>query len=249
MFSNLDDILRRGDVLSGLYPGLSASLLVEFYLDYLVHQDELKNESYDGLWMTMREGLRVPDHPDFRFLAQPGIRDVDFVIGYQTYLNALENKNQGDMSGYARYLSVSLRHLSIHAHQTCLCEMLARPAADLLAIGKVLSSWLPVAHSHRIPGYLMMAWAYLDLAKRQTINTGYVSLAYSYVQLAKLSEKQSGSSLENAYFGLGLSLSNPHGLESLDEMLIYCTALARPRLKDNQLLQAGLYAKQVFDSL
>ncbi|KGP62731.1 hypothetical protein EP47_13660 [Legionella norrlandica] len=103
---------------------------------------------------------------------------------------------------------------------------------SLIKLGRILYNLEAFAKRHGCPGYLLLANGYIQLAIRyQLLNQEEQSahafqLCWKYLHLAELSENDSEESINNAYFGKGLALSNPVRLSTIAEMKSYCRKAA-----------------------
>lgn len=205
-----------------------------FHFPHLLEQFRLPE--FEDFWETWRDKLRLPNTPDFRFMPQPGIKDADLVIGYVLFLLELKSKDATDERGDTEVDMKPTDYLSIHSirhklHQIYVVIEQANET-DLEHLTCVLYNLEAFAKLHQCPGYLLLANGYMQLALRyqQMRNTepctASFQLCWKFLHLAALSEPHSEESINNAYFGKGLSRSNPFRLESIVEMKGYCRKAA-----------------------
>jgi hypothetical protein len=253
LFADASNALRRGNKAQEEIRQWPPSWLVDFYLDYPVHQDELKQATFDTLWQRSLDNMTIPGVPDFRLVSQPNLSNADLVVGFRCYLLAMISKQENRLDDYASYLTQSMEHHSFHAHQTYLHDMVMQSTYDLAVIAKVLASWASFSNRHGLPGYLLIANGYQRLAeiasslKLETVE--YVAASYTYFELADLSKEHSEASIKNAYFGIGLSLSNPDGWETIREMVGQCLSLGATDLTEERKRQVKANAERIYHSL
>jgi hypothetical protein len=175
-------------------------------------------------WVEWRDKLRIASSPDFRFMAQPGIKDVELVIGYVSFLRSLEAKD-----GNVDYPSIYSVRRQLHQIFT---ELDNATEGDLQRIAGFLYNLEGFAKLQQCPGYLSLANGYMQLALRyqqmriEEQSAAAFQLCWKFLHLATLSEPHSTAAINNAYFGRGLSLSNPFRLQSVIEMKSYCRKAA-----------------------
>ncbi|KTD67578.1 Ankyrin repeat protein [Legionella shakespearei DSM 23087] len=198
--------------------------LAEFQLHYPHAIDHLKEPEFDDFWEAWRDKLRIPGSPDFRFMAQPGIKDVELVIGYVSFLLDLEAKDA--KGGYPSIYSVRRQLHQIYT------ELNHATEEDLQRTAGFLYNLEAFAKLQQCPGYLALANGYMQLALRyqqmrlEEQSAAAFQLCWKFLHLAALSEPHSQEAINNAYFGRGLSLSNPFRLQSVIEMKSYCRKAA-----------------------
>lgn len=240
-FKNLDIYLKQGKYPEAieLMRGWQPAYLALFQDSYPQQQATLRHGEFGQFWQECRENLRLNGYPDFRFMAQAGITDADFVTGYLFYLLALKSKKEkGGTSSkeFDSYLEQSIKFSSIHAVQTALQTFEIQKMEDFDSfcqqLVQSLLSLQKVANLHGTPGYIQLADGYLHLAiqarslGKSTQSAAAFASVWKYLHLARLAEKDSATATHNAYFGLGLALSNPFKIESIDAMLQECHKLA-----------------------
>lgn len=210
--------------------------LAELLLHFPHRLEQFRLPEFDDFWETWRDKLRLPNNPDFRFMLQPGIKDADLVIGYVLFLLELKPKEAGKEQCDTKVDMKPTDYLSIHSIRHKLHQIYAvigqANETDLEYLGCVLYNLEAFAKLHQCPGYLLLANGYMQLAVRyqQLARTEQGSasfqLCWKFLHLAALSEPYSGESINNAYFGKGLSLSNPFRQKSIVEMKGYCRKAA-----------------------
>lgn len=196
----------------------------------------LKSSVFDDFWQKKRAELRLPNNPDFRFLAQPMIHDADLVTGYLLYLLELKpqqagrliNNNDGGFKA-TDFLSIHLVRLRLLRLYHVLEQATEK---DLEKLSRILFNLEGFAKVQGCPGYLLLADGYVQLAlryqkKQQEVECkAAYQLCWKYLHLATLSEPDSEESINNAYFGKGIVLSNPFKLNTIAEMKDYCRKAA-----------------------
>lgn len=233
--------------------------LARYYLENTPLQKTLRKPDFNDLWHAKLSRLVMSESPDFKFVSQPGIGDADIFLGHIFYLMAIKNKQEGNLQDYKLYLKNSMIHHSIPGHQTCLHEIIFTEHANLDGVEKnvarLLEDWLTVANLQGTPGYLLLASGYLQLAKI-SLDIGHSEqhqldycAAWKYLHMAKLSEKYCDAAINNAWFGKGMGLSNPFQFQSIDEMILGCSAIAKATLSDEDKFKAESEAKREFGSL
>ena len=210
--------------------------LAEFLFSHTQLHPKLKEPEYDRFWDSRRNSLRLPGNPDFRFMAQPGIHDSDFVIGYLLYLLQLKSKGIPSADGVSFIGVKSTDYLSLHSIRSYLHQLFINlrtaTETDLIKIAEFLYNLESFAKKHQCPGYLLMANGYMQLAlcyqnlrMDEQCRAGY-ALCWKFLHLAALTESDSEESINNAYFGKGIVLSTPFKLASIGEMKSYCLKAA-----------------------
>ncbi|CAM2818330.1 DUF5630 domain-containing protein [Legionella worsleiensis] len=228
--------------------------LAEFLLNHLSLHEQLKETQYDSFWTNRRMNLRIPGYPDFRFQAQPGISDADFVIGYLLYLLQLKSKKTQSAEDPFFLRVTSSDYLSFHSIRSCLhrayTSLNKATEADLNKLAEFLYNLEYFAKKHQCPGYLLVAYGYMRLAlKYQQLGLSdpcraAYTLCWKFLHLAALTETQSEASINNAYFGKGIILSTPFELSSISEMKTYCAQVAGGYLSSDDCIgaeKAGLF--------
>lgn len=237
----------------------SPASLTRYYLLHQSFQKMLRKPDFDDMWRFQLGKLGLKESPEFKFVSQPGIGDADVFLGYVCYLLALKKKNEGNLGEYKQYLKNAMVHHSIQAYQTCLHEIIFTENTDsgtvYDTVSRLMEDWVEFAHLQGTPGYLLLASAWLQLTKsasetenKEHLHTAYYS-AWKYLHMAKLSEKYCEAAINNAYFGLGLGLSTPLKLQSIDEMILGCYSLAKNVLTEADQYSAESEAKRLFASL
>lgn len=206
--------------------------LAEFLLNHPQIHEMLRSPELNQLWEEKRTNLRLPGNPDFRFMAQPGINDADFVMGYLLFLLKLKSQHSKNESSVSHVGVKSTDYLSMHAIRKYLHQIYIHIGQakenDLRLIAEFLYNLEAFAKLHQCPGYLLMANGYMQLAlryqqmKSEDECTAAFKLCWKFLHMAELSEAESEESINNAYFGNGLVLSNPFKLASIAEMKSYC---------------------------
>lgn len=230
--------------------------IAEFHRTYPQLHLQLSSEEFHDFWEQWRLKLRLPNYPDFRFMAQPGVNDADFVTGYLLYLLELKpeagKKDEADKETGFRstdYLSFHLVRKRLHS---CYVSLGKAKEEDLLKIGRILYNLEVFAKLHGCPGYLLIANGYMQLAVaylrlQQTDACSHAfQLCWQYLHLASLSEKDSQESIHNAYFGKGLVLSNPFNLKTVLEMKHYCLKAAADLLPLESQTRAEMDAYSMY---
>ncbi len=228
--------------------------LALFQKEYPKHQTTLRQDDFNLFWQKSRENLRLNRYPNFCFMPQAGITDADFVTGYLFYVLALKRKKDGDSSSnddFISYLDQAIQFSSIHAAQIVLQTLEMRKIESFDSFCRELAECLlnlqKFANLHGTPGYIQLAVGYLHLAiQARSHGTATQSAAafasvWKYLHLARLAEKDSAAEIHNGYFGLGLKLSNPFKIESIDAMLQECRKLAGDSLS---LTEQGFIKQQ-----
>lgn len=237
----------------------SPAPLTRYYLENAPYQKMLRKPEFDELWRSQLAKLKLNESPEFKFVSQPGIGDADLFLGYVCYLLAIKNKQGNNQSDYKQYLKNAMIHYSIHAHQTCLHEIIFAENANFEAVydnvSRLMEDWVEFANLQGTPGYLLLASAWLQLTKsasetenKDHLHTAYYS-AWKYLHLAKLSEQYCEAAIHNAYFGKGPGFSNLLQLQSIDEMIMGCFSLAKNVLTETDRYSAESEAKRLFASL
>lgn len=254
LFEN-GDLLAVARVMETWQPAKIAS----FFQANELYQGKMKQPEFASLWQTKRDNLRLSASPEFHFVSQPGLDDMELVLGYIFYLLALKNKEQKEEAKYALYLKNAMIHYSIHAHQTCLQEIIATatPVKEekLQPIADLLSHWSAFAKRQGTPGYLLLASGYLQFAQlaanagltEQTKSAYY--FVWKYLHLAKLTEAYSEEAIHNAYFGKGMVLANGFELTSIEAMFSGCLSKAKNMLDNADTYKAEQEAKRDFSAL
>lgn len=230
-------------------------LLASFYIENIEYQLFLKNDVFIKLWEVKINQLKNHALGEFNFVIQPDLAGYNLFIGYFFYLNALRSKQQKEDFTYTAQLKNAMNYQSFHAHQTVLHELFITPVLKLEDklenIVKTLFSWEAFAKLHGTPGNLLLAKGYMQLAKLSAdcesdiqAKTAYF-LAWRHLHLAKHYEKKSEESINNAYFGQGLGLSNPFGFKTINEMLLACSKVAHNQLSALDKSRAEEEAKQL----
>ncbi|KTD43657.1 DUF5630 domain-containing protein [Legionella quateirensis] len=210
--------------------------LADFLFSHTQLHPKLKEPQYNQFWERRRTNLRLPGNPEFRFMAQPGIHDSDFVMGYLLYLLQLKSKTTQSPDGVSFIGVNATDYLSFHSIRTYLHQIFINlrnaSEADLIKIAEFLFNLESFAKKHQCPGYLLMANGYMQLAlcyqnlrMEEQCRAGYI-LCWKFLHLASLTESDSEESINNAYFGKGIVLSTPFKLASIDEMKKYCIQAA-----------------------
>lgn len=202
--------------------------LAEFQLQFPHAIEHLRKPDFDRFWDEWRGKLRLPNNPDFRFMAQPGVKDVDLVVGYVSFLLGLEPKPHEEVK-HNDCLSIYSVRRQLHQIYT---ELEHATEEDLQRIAGFLYNLEAFAKVQQCPGYLVLANGYMQLALRyqqmrmeEQSKTAF-QLCWKFLHLAALSEPHSQEAINNAYFGRGLSLSNAFRLKSVIEMKSYCRKAA-----------------------
>lgn len=207
---------------------VAINLLQEKFTDSI---EILRRSEFNIFWANLREKLGIKDKPGFRFQQQRLLSDADFVSGYTYYLLALQCKST-DPVKYQDYFQNALQYHSFHAASMLLTQVLTASRTDRRAhcdnLARVLQALEPVVKVHRAPGFLLMAKGYFQLAlvsrnddddARDHVGFDFM---YKFLYMAKKLEDESTPAIHNAYFGEGLSRSNPFEVESIQEMLQLC---------------------------
>lgn len=231
--------------------------LAEFLSSHAPLYPKLKEPQYNQFWEQRRNDLRLPGFPDFRFMAQPGIKDADFVIGYFLYLLRLKSNTAQPKDALSFVGVKSTDYLSFHSIRSYLHQifMNLRTAKEdeLIKLAEFLYNLESFAKKHQCPGYLLMANGYMQLALRyQNLEMeaqcgAAYTLCWKYLHLAGLTESDSKESINNAYFGKGVVLSNPFKLASIADMKNHCMRAAGSYLSSEERLgaeRAGLSMHQ-----
>lgn len=192
--------------------------LHQFYETYPHRYTILKHADFNEFWAEKRAALYTKSE----FKAQKNIADIDFVLGYVFYLLALKAK-QSQPQAYIVHLKNALRFHSIHAAQTFFNELLKKPDSDkkLEEIMHLLDIWKKFGTQHGTPGFLLLANGYLQYARITAERKDYASFEkactslWENLTLAELNEPNSTDSIHNAYFGQGLTLSNPLEIDTI----------------------------------
>lgn len=237
-FNELDNLLLEGHFEDAVKKMRSWNKiwLNEFYQTYPPpsnpHYNLLKSDSFQSFWAEQRGALKRPHAPEFAFTAQPNIPDVDFVLGYVFYLLAVHPKTS--TASREIYLIEAEKLNSIHAAQEKLHTLLQSKALEsedqedkITSIDTFLRKKTASLAKHGTPGYLLLANGYLHIVKltldqKPSINIERYEraceLLWKNLILAQEVEMQSTASINNAYFGEGLRLSNPMFLTSIEEI-------------------------------
>lgn len=198
--------------------------LIQFLQVHPQNYELLRHEDFDGFWEKRRTQL----DSRFSFAKQKNLSDMDLVLGYLFYLMANREKAQGNESQYGQYLEAALACHSIHAAQSFLHkQMVEKPNEKLRQMEKIAATlyhWKSLAAQHGTPGYLLLASGYQHLLqlsgeekKSEFYDNAGFCLWYNLV-LAELYESESEASIQNAYFGKGLILSNSFNLCTISAM-------------------------------
>ncbi|KTD34542.1 DUF5630 domain-containing protein [Legionella israelensis] len=198
--------------------------LNQFLQTYPENYELLKHEDFDVFWAGRRTNL----DSRFSFVKQKNLSDMDVVLGYVFYLMANRAKANDDEKQYIEYLGMALKHHSIHAAQTFLHNLMVKKSSDktkeMEMMAAVLYNWKNLAARYGTPGYLLLANGYLHLLQwgsEQKKSDLYDNASFCLWQnliLAELYEAESEASLQNAYFGKGLALSNSFNLHTIQDM-------------------------------
>ena len=123
------------------------------------------------------------------------------------------------------------------------------------SVARLLEDWETFANLQGTPGYLLLASGYLQLAKialdtehTEQHHAAYYS-AWKYLHLAKLSEPYCAAAINNAWFGKGMGLANPFQFNSIDEMILCCSSVAKNSLTESDKYSAESEAKRLFATL
>jgi|GEM_PF-4435717 len=193
-----------------------SSWIAGFYSAYPQYQEIIQQDFFADFWHSSCKKLHLKSVPDFHFVTQPGFSDAEFVLGYIFYLLALQSKQKKQEESYHSYIKKSLAFQSIHAHQHWYHHKLCtdKPMAEKLQhLAELLYSWEFFAHKQGTPGYLILANGYWQLVKlaHETKENSFENADYlfwKYLYLAKRCEPFCKAAIHNAYFGMGLELSN-----------------------------------------
>lgn len=205
--------------------------LSEFLINNMKMHSILKMPDFSAFWDERRSQLRIPSSPTFRFMAQPGILNADLVIGYLMFLFELKSRNQDKPLEGEPYDVLSFHQTRKRLHEVYLLIPQLN-TVDLEQLAKTLYNLERFAKQHGCPGYLLLANAYMQLAlgfKRKNNEEQCelsFKLCWKFLHLGALSEKDSRESINNAYFGEGIILSNPFNLATIAELTTYCRKAA-----------------------
>ncbi len=238
-FKNIDDLLTEGNHVEACrqISSWQHAYLALFQEQFPQHKEKLILSDFAVFWQQRRESLRLSGYPDFRFQAQVGLDDADFVTGYIFYLLALKGKKDNQVKLYNGYLSQAIAHNSFHAIQKLLHDLETdntdKNEGYCIRLVEKLQQLDESINQHGSPGYLLLANGYLHVAlqaKRiedaQAMSAAAFSCVWKYLNLAKFATENSTATTHNAYFGLDLAHSNPFNLPSIDSMLDECRGLA-----------------------
>ena len=212
----------------GSWSPVAINLLQENYTDSI---EILRRPAFTDFWRAIRESLIIKDKPDFRFQQQSLLCDADFVSGYTYYLLAMQYKST-DPAKHQDYFQKALQYHSFHAASFLLTQVLTASRTDRRThcdnLARVLHALEPVVKVHRAPGFLLMAKGYFQLAlvsrnddDEARDHVGF-DFMYKFLYMAKRLQDESSPAIHNAYFGEGLSQSNPFEVESIQDMLKLC---------------------------
>jgi hypothetical protein len=238
-FKEIDSLLNQhnyASVMSQMSKWQPAYLAL-FQEKFPEHNETLRHADFNLFWQERRESLRLSECPDFRFQTQIDINDADFVTGYVFYLLALKNKENSRMAIYDNYLAQSIELSSFHATQKLLHDLETDKTHQNQGNYKPL---LETLHNlernisrHGSPGYILLANSYLYVAIKtkliedsRAISDTAFSCVWKYLNLAKIAMQHSIESIHNAYFGFGLSRSNPFKLPTIESMLTECLKIS-----------------------
>ncbi len=235
---------------------LNDEQLAEFLVKYPQCYEQLRVVELNDFWDGRRNALRLPGRVDFRFMAQPGIKDADQVIGYLLFLLQLQTQHTKVAQAEGAQGVKSTDYLSIHSirrHLHHIYLALAKASEDdLTRVAEFLYNLEAFAKLHQCPGFLLMANGYMQLALRyqqltleDQCNAAF-KLCWKFLHLAELSEPSSKESINNAYFGKGLVLSTPFNLSSVREMKTYCFKAADTFLSIQDTLGAEQAASLMY---
>jgi hypothetical protein len=235
---------------------LNDGQLAEFLVAHPQLHEPLRSPELNEFWDERRKALRLPGKVDFRFMAQPGIKDADQVIGYLLFLLQLHVQKAKKEESVSALGVKPTDYLSIHCIRRHLHQIYLRLGKatedDLISIAEFLYNLEAFAKLHQCPGFLLMANGYMQLALRyqqlmreEECNAAF-KLCWKFLHLAELSEHDSEESINNAYFGRGLVLSTPFNLDSIHEMKSHCLKAANTCLSREETIGAEQAALSMY---
>ena len=240
-FREMDAYLKQGNHAAVIDRMLNwqPAYLALFQEQYPQHKNTLRHTDFTLFWQQRRESLCSTECPEFRFQAQAGLNDADFVTGYVFFLLALKQEESNKADLYDNYLAKAVECSSFHAIEQFLrdLELQANKIAQNEDCYKPLLDALhdlePVISRHGSAGYMLLSNGYLYVALKtkllengRTISDAAFSCVWKYLNLANIAMQHSTEAIHNAYFGLGLSRSNPFHIPTIDNMLNECRKLA-----------------------
>lgn len=237
-FKDIDEHLKKGNYSAAMerMSKWQLAYLALFQEEFPHQKETLKHPDFTMFWQKRLESLSLNQKPSFHFQSQETIDDYDTVTGYVFYLLALKAKKESS-ADYNYYLNKAISHSSFHALQKYLHDVETIPTQKdesyCLALVETLQKLDPFINQLGSPGYLLLANGYLHIAihaknidNSQLMIDGAFQCVWKYLNLALFAEKYSAAAIHNAYFGLGLTHSNPFNLPTLKDMLERCRTIA-----------------------
>jgi len=205
--------------------------LAQFQCANPQYHNLLQEPAFDEFWHNRLTTLRLGKHPSFHFQSQPGLKDADLVTGYLLYILAVK-KGDKELESRADFVNNVSMHLVRQRLHSVFIQLDQANQAEVEKFAAHLYNLEAFARLHGSPGYLLLTNGYMQLGFRykqlmamEQVAASYQT-AWKYLHLAQLAEEGSEASINNAYFGQGLGLSNPYQLNSLAEMKALCTNVA-----------------------
>lgn len=203
--------------------------LAEFLFNHSKLHKLLQLPDFNEFWEERRYELHISTDPFFSFKPQPGVPDCDLVAGYLLYL--LEQKITHPEFLTDDFLSFHLIRHRLHGYTVKIADLKSGFELKLGQLDKYLYNLEGFAKQQGCPGYLLLAYGYLQAAlfnqqlSKVTCEESF-KYCWKYLHLAALSEKDSEAAIHNAYFGKGLVLSNPFELDTIPRLKEYYRELA-----------------------
>lgn len=181
---------------------------------------------YLNYFLDFLQKIPVDAKPEFNFLKPNFISTFEFILGYIAYIAVSEDNSE-------QMLKVAAQFYSYHALENWINSIIVSYYKDFSLcihaepIIKLLDSMIIF---YGTPGFLLGARFFYHLIQvsqlhQSTLEEGtgeFPTIVYSYIKnmiiyldMASVLESQSQNEINNAYFGEGLSLSNPFYLDQI----------------------------------